>query len=92
MVDYLKLLHFPLLPDGYNMISADQPSNASIDGVFIFCKKSLCVCNSEISNISDITYCKARVKNKKNALLLFVDLQVKIVSKLTSLFQIFKKF
>ena len=68
MVDYPKLLHLPQLPDGYNMISADQPSNTSIDGVFIYCKKLLCVCNSEISDISDITYCKARVKNKKRCI------------------------
>ena len=78
--------------NGYNKIRADHPSNAKRCGVSIFYKKTLSFCVVNFSNLSESIIRVKLFKTIKVILVLYIDLQTKMLMSFEFFCQNLKQF
>ena len=71
--------------EGYNLFLNDHLSNTKRGGVCIYYKESLVSRVVNITPLTECLVCKATIQNKKDMLLLYIDLLNKVLLSLNLL-------
>ena len=78
--------------DGYKVIRADHPSNTKRGGVCIYYKELLSLRALNLTNLSECIICEVSLQNCKDILVLFIDLQAKILPNSKNFCQTLRSF
>ena len=78
--------------EGYDLNRSDQPSNTKRGGVCVYYKEYLAVREVNITSLTESLVCEVTVRNKKDMLLLYIDLIAIALLNLNPFYLVWRNF